>query len=176
MKSSIALWQFVGFAVTSFAGTMLHFLYDWTESTVVAPFSAVNESTWEHMKLLFFPMFAFAFIESRFFKKEYENFWCIKLKGTVLGLILIPVLFYTYNGVFGKSPDLINIAIFFIAAATTFIWETQTFKHENTHCPSSALARIVLCLIALAFVIFTFIQPQIPLFQDPTTMLYGLNK
>lgn len=35
----------------------------------------------------------------------------------LLGLVLIPVLFYTYNGVFGKSPDWINTAIFYFTAA-----------------------------------------------------------
>ena len=68
MKKSIVLWQLAGFAVTSFAGTILHFLYDWTgESLLVAPFSGINESTWEHMKLLFWPMFVYAIAQSFFF-------------------------------------------------------------------------------------------------------------
>ena len=54
MKKSIGLWQLMGFAVTAFGGTLLHFLNEWLEEAVwVAPFSGVNESTWEHMKLLF---------------------------------------------------------------------------------------------------------------------------
>ena len=54
MKERSILWQAAGFAVVTFGGTILHFLYDWTgESILVSPFSGVNESTWEHMKLLF---------------------------------------------------------------------------------------------------------------------------
>lgn len=54
MKRSIKLWQLWGFAVTSLGGTLLHFLYDWLDKPAwIAPFSGVNESTWEHMKLLF---------------------------------------------------------------------------------------------------------------------------
>ena len=106
MKRSIKLWQFFGFAVTSFLGTVLHFLYDWTGKAVwVAPFSGVNESTWEHMKLLFWPLFLFALVQWLFFRDQ-ENYWCVKLAEILLGLVLIPVLFYTYNGVFGKSPRL----------------------------------------------------------------------
>ena len=119
MKRSMGLWQLMGFAVTSLGGTLLHFLYDWTDSVWVAPFSGVNESTWEHMKLLFWPMFIFALIQSFFFRDR-KDFWCVKLKGTLLGLVLIPVIFYTYNGVIGKSPDWINIAIFFISAAVGY--------------------------------------------------------
>ena len=103
-------------------GTILHFLYDWTGGSIlVSPFSGVNESTWEHMKLLFWPLFLFAMVQLLFFKDQ-ENYWCVKLAEILLGLILIPVLFYTYNGVFGKSPDWINIAIFYISAALVFLF------------------------------------------------------
>lgn len=174
MKRDISLWQFAGFAVTSLVGTLLHFLYDWTnQSILIAPFSAVNESTWEHMKLLFFPMFIFALIQSRFFK-TYENFWCVKLAGIVTGLVLIPVLFYTYNGVFGKSPDWVNIAIFFIAAALSFISEAWLFKKDRMHCKSPWISVTLICIIAILFVVFTFATPQIPLFQDPLTGTYGI--
>lgn len=49
MKQSVSLWQLMGFAVTSFSGTILHFLYEWLgEALWIAPFSGINESTWEH--------------------------------------------------------------------------------------------------------------------------------
>ena len=84
----VTLWSFSGFSLVSLGGTILHFLYDWTnESLLIAPFSGVNESTWEHMKLLFFPLFIFALFQSFFFK-EYKNFWWIKLFSTLLGLAL----------------------------------------------------------------------------------------
>ena len=54
MKRTVWLWELVGLAYVSLVGTVLHFLYDWLGGAVwVAPFSGVNESTWEHMKLLF---------------------------------------------------------------------------------------------------------------------------
>ena len=174
MKKSIGLWQLVGFAVTSFVGTLLHFLYDWSgESVWAAPFSGVNESTWEHMKLLFWPMFLFAIVQSFFFK-EYKNFWCVKLRGILLGLGLIPILFYTYNGAIGKSPDWINIAIFFISAATVYIYEAFRLHSGKQPCraPKSAIA--ALCVIALLFILFTFRTPEIGIFMDPLTGTYGI--
>lgn len=64
MERSYSQWQMAGFVFTSIMGTLLHFLYDISgESLLVAPFSAINESIWEHMKLLYFPMLAFAWIE-----------------------------------------------------------------------------------------------------------------
>ncbi len=175
MNRDISLWQFAGFSLSSLLGTLLHFLYDWTnEALLMAPFSGVNESTWEHMKLLYFPLFVFALIQSRFFK-EYKNFWCVKLLGITAGLITIPVLFYTYNGAFGKSPDWLNITIFFVAAAVAFWLEARLLKKNFFRCRWSALAFGVLCLIGVLFVVFTFATPQIPLFQDPLTGKYGLK-
>ena len=174
MKQWSILWQAAGFAAVTFGGTILHFLYDWTGGSILAaPFSGVNESTWEHMKLLFWPLFLFALIQRLFFKDQ-KKYWCVKLTQILLGLVLIPVLFYTYNGVFGKSPDWINIAIFYISALLVFLFEWLAFKKDWLQCKYSQLAFAVICLIGVLFVIFTFATPQIPLFQDPLTGTYGV--
>ena len=170
MKRTVWLWQLVGFATTSIGGTLLHFLYEWSNKAVwIAPFSGVNESTWEHMKLLFWPMFIFSIIQSFFFG-EYANFWCVKLRGALLGLGLIPIIFYTYNGVIGRSPDWINIAIFFISAAVAYVYETKELRSQNLPCKSPKLAFSVLCFIAVLFIVFTFWTPQIRIFKDHLTV------
>ena len=173
MKQRSILWQSAGFAAATFGGTILHFLYDWIgESILVSPFSGVNESTWEHMKLLFWPLFLFALVQRRFFRGQ-ENYWCVKLAQILLGLTLIPVLFYTYNGVFGQSPDWINVTIFYITAALVFLFERWAFKRDR-HCKSQQLAFAAICLLGVLFVVFTFKPPQIPLFRDPVTGTYGI--
>ena len=173
MKQASSLWQLVGFALSTLGGTLLHFLYDWTGGSIlVAPFSGVNESTWEHMKLLFWPLFLFALIQRLFFKEQ-KNYWCVKLAKILLGLVLIPVLFYTYNGVFGKSLDWINIAIFYITALLVFLFEWWAFKKNWLQCKHPRLSLVAICLIGMLFVVFTFAPPQIPLFQDPLTGTAG---
>ena len=174
MKRSVGLWELFGFALTSLLGTLLHFLYDFTgESVLAAPFSGVNESTFEHMKLLFWPMLLFTIIQSFFFRDR-EDFLCIKLRGTLIGLGLIPVLFYTYNGIIGKSPDWINITIFFISAAVAYLYEARRLKgDEMRHC-SKRGAIIIFCVIALMFIIFTFKTPELGIFRDPLTGGYGI--
>lgn len=175
MKRSIGLWQLMGFAVTSLGGTLLHFLYEWLgEATWIAPFSGVNESTFEHMKLLFWPMVLYAIFESFFFE-DLAGFWCVKLKGILLGLVLIPVIFYTYNGVIGRSPDWINIAIFFISAAIVYLYETQQLQKGTSSCKNPKLAIGVLLVIAVLFVVFTFKTPEIGIFKDPLTGAYGIS-
>ncbi len=176
MKQRSFLWQAAGFGLVTLGGTILHFLYDWTnKSVLVAPFSGVNESTWEHMKLLFWPLFLFALVQRLFFK-ERNDFWCVKLAQILLGLLLIPVLFYTYNGVFGKSPDWVNISIFYFAAAAAFLLEWWLFRNDILSCNHPWLAFSIICLIGVLFVVFTFSPPQIPLFQDPLSGTCGSGK
>ena len=174
MKQSVGLWGLMGFAVTSLSGTILHFLYEWLENAIwVAPLSGVNESTWEHMKLLFWPMLLFAVVQSIFFKNR-KDFWCIKLKGILLGISLIPILFYTYNGVIGHSPDWVNITIFFMSAALAYAYETKQLKQKTSACLSSKVSILIISIFAALFVIFTFKTPELGIFKDPISGTYGI--
>ena len=174
MKQKIRLWQLMGFALASLFGTILHFLYDWTgKAKWIAPFSGINESTWEHMKLIFWPMLIYAALQSLFFREK-KDFWCIKAQGTVLALALIPMIFYTYNGVIGRSPDWINIAIFFVTAAIAYIYEARLLNEDGFCCRSQKAAITALIAIAALFVIFTFKTPRLEIFRDPISGAYGI--
>ena len=173
MKKPNFLWSLWGFSTTSFFGTILHFLFDLTKkSTLVAPFSGVNESTWEHMKLFFWPFFVFTIIEYFFFR-PYKCFLSVKLRALIIGLALIPVLFYTYNGVIGKSPDFINIAIFFVSAFFAYLYEYRAFK-EGTTCLSKIIPLACFILIGASFIIFTFYTPELGIFKDPILGTFGI--
>lgn len=176
MKLNISLWQLSGYIFTVATGTLLHFLYELSGKSVLAALiSGVNESTWEHMKILFFPLFTFAVFQYRYFI-DYDNFFFIKLIGISLGLILIPVVFYTYNGVIGKSPDWVNIGIFFLSAAASFVLETVLFKSSALQNGNRLLPLAALCIIGIMFVIFTFKTPSIAIFRDPVTGQYGISQ
>lgn len=167
MKRSVGVWQMVGFIFTGVAGTLLHFLYEWTgENPVVGAFSAVNESIREHMKLLFFPMLLFSFIEYTVIGKEYPSFWCVKAFGTLVGLLLIPVLYYTYTGALGIHVDWFNITIFFIAAAVVYWLEARLLKKGIPFC-IPVLGLGFLLALGLVFIFLTFFPPALPLFQPP---------
>lgn len=174
MKKELGLWQFGGFVFTVVVGTILHFLYGWTKNVGVAALSAVNESTWEHMKLAFLPAFAFACIQSKYFVEEYKGFWWVKWLGILATTVLIPVLFYTYNGAFGKSPDWLNILFFFIAVAFGYFLEYILLRKGGLPWKTSWVAILVLLAILCLFILFTFLTPTLPIFQDPITKGYGL--
>ncbi len=166
MQKELPFWQLAGFSVVAMLGTLLHFVYEWTgESLVAAVFSGVNESTWEHMKLLYWPLMLVAVVQW-FFLKEYKNFWCVKAVGTVLGLALIPMFFYTYNGAIGPSPDRVNIAIFYVSAAIIFALETRWLKTETFCALSPKICVVLLVVMGVLFAYFSFFPPDLPIFID----------
>lgn len=167
MRRSLEIWQLVGAVFTAVLGTLLHFLYAWTGIPSLTPVCAVNESTWEHIKILFFPMLFFALLQSRFFRKEYAQFWQIKCVGCLVGICLIPVLFYTYNGVFGKSSGVVNVLIFFLADGGAYATEYLCFRRNALQRTSPTIAKCLLALLCAAFVLFTYFPPNLPLFLSP---------
>ena len=121
MQKRLLRWELIGFAFTGAVGTLLHFVYEWTGGNpLIAAFCAVNESTWEHMKLLFVPFFLFTMVEFIVFAEPLRSFFAAKAASILLGLLAIPVLFYSLGGMFGKTPDWVNIAIFFLADALLY--------------------------------------------------------
>ncbi len=172
--NKVIVLQLTGFAVTVIGGVFLHYLYDLAgKNKIAALFSGVNESTWEHIKLLYFPVFFYSLVQNRLMT-DVAGFWCIRLVGLLTGFVLIPVLFYTINGVFGKTPDFINIAIFFVSAAAVFISEKYLWNINAFPFCNGVAAFTVICVIGILFFVFTFKTPKIPLFRDPITGKYGL--
>ena len=72
-------WELAGFLWTGLAGTVLHFFYDWTGRAAWAmAFSAVNESVWEHMKLLYVPVFVFTLVQAGFLGRQYPDLFDVR--------------------------------------------------------------------------------------------------
>ncbi len=61
----------LGILFTAALGSFGHFAYDLSkENILVALFCPVNESTWEHLKLLFFPFLLFSLLRLFFSEKN----------------------------------------------------------------------------------------------------------
>lgn len=178
MEQTIRRWQLAAFIFTAIVGTLLHFLFDWSgQFPLVGAVSAVNESVWEHMKLLFFPMLIAALVQRPVLSVQRSNFWCVKLLGITVGLLLIPMLYYTYTGALGIHLTWLDISIFYIAAAAAYLLETHLLLPERRRPCSFALPALVLIiLLSFTFLLLTFFPPHLPIFQDPVTLTYGISK
>lgn len=177
MKRELRRWEIIGFFVAAGVGTLLHFVYDWTGgSRAAAAFSAVNESTWEHMKLLFIPFLVFTVAEFVVFSDAFRNFFAVKAASILLGLAAIPALFYTLTGMLGKLPSWVDMSIFFLADALTYFISWRWLTGGRLRGGAMQLAGfIMLWLVLFAFVWCTYRPPHLPLFLDPVSGCYGLE-
>lgn len=176
MGKRLFLWETAGFLWTAAIGTMLHFLYDWSGgNAVAAAFSAVNESTWEHMKLLFFAILLFSVAQVCLMGRTYPNLPAVRMVSTVAGLLLIPALFYTYTGALGIQVAWANIAIFYVSAFCAFLLDFCLLCKGRLNAPWQQVAGLaILWALAFAFVWCTFRPLPFPLWQDPVTGQFGI--
>ena len=176
MRKRLFFWELAGFLFTSAVGSLLHFVYEWSGGSLAAAVvSAVNESTWEHMKMLFVPMFLFSVVQVWVLGKNYPNFLAVRAVSIVTGLALIPVLYYTYTGAWGQMRDWANIAVFFLAALGAFLLDFYLLRRNRLSAPwQQVLGLIVLWALAFCFVWCTFRPVRIALWRDPLTGTYGI--
>ena len=108
-------FQIISVIFVWIVGTLLHFTHDWfPNSTIFTIISAVNESTWEHLKLVFFPMLCMTII-GYFYNKSVKNFLYAKLISILIAMSFIVVFFYTYTGIIGRNFAVLDIGSFFVA-------------------------------------------------------------
>ena len=176
MRKRLFFWELAGFLFTSAVGSLLHFVYEWSGGSLAAAVvSGVNESTWEHMKLLFVPMFLFSVVQVCVLGRNYPNFLAVRAVSILTGLALIPVLYYTYTGVWGQMRDWANIAVFFLAALGAFLLDFYLLRRNRLSAPwQQVLGLIVLWALAFCFVWCTFRPVRIALWRDPLTGTYGI--
>ena len=170
-NTKIRNYQIISAIFICIVGTLLHFTYElFGENTLMASFSAINESVWEHLKLLFFPMLLTTIIGYFYIGKNIPNF----LYSKTIGIISSILFFYTYTGIIGKSIVFIDIASFFVAVV---LGEYLTYKLMNSNLKyNNVIAIIILTIILICFVVFTYFTPKIGLFKDPVTNQYGIIK
>jgi len=76
MDKKIQKFEIIGAIFSILVGSLLHFVYKWSGShPLVAIIAAVNESTWEHLKLGFWPLLFWGILEYFIFGKQIRNFF-----------------------------------------------------------------------------------------------------
>lgn len=167
--------QLIGTIFTLILGTLLHFTYDWSGENVVASiFSATNESTWEHLKLLAMPTFLFGVIEYFVWGTKTRNFIPVKVLSLVLGMMTIMMIFYTYVGVVGQHFLWADIGVFVMGIIVAYSFSAHfLYTDYFSSAFSIFLGWTGLLLMFASFVLFTFFPPHIGLFLDPVSHSYG---
>lgn len=185
IKNPLIRYSLYGFFFVSILGTLAHFLYDWSgQNPIIGFFSPVNESTWEHMKLLFFPMLLYYALTYKKLEKAYPLSSSTYPLSILVGTWLIPVLFYSYSGILGFHLTVLDILTFYVSvfwAFLCFYFLTKDYtassefqNHPQKHPKENVwlmklkpLFRFFVLLLLFSFVLFTYRPPSFNIFQEP---------
>ena len=176
MNIPLFKWALWGVITTSVAGCLSHFLYEFSRrSRLAACISPVNESVWEHLKLLYFPCIVYSAVEYAVSSPDIRTLWG-RCCGLCAALLLMIVVYYTYTGVIGRGFLPADIALFFICDACCFGLSYRLGAYFPVPSAVEAWSWAALAAIfGVCLVLFTFITPPIALFADPQTGRFGLK-
>ncbi|MGN1328860.1 MAG: DUF6512 family protein [Eubacterium sp.] len=175
MNKKLFKLEIIGFIFVSVLGTLSHFVFEWSGyNRIIGMVVPVNESTWEHLKLLFFPYLIWSVIQY-ILLKEKSGVIFSKSIGVVIGMTAIVSFYYTYTGVIGKSIDWMNILSFFIGVLIAFICDYIMIKSERfTSVTYDCIGIGIFIAFIILFFLFTTAPPFITLFKDPINNSYGI--
>ena len=176
MKSRLFKSKLFGFAFCCVLGTLAHFFYQWSgENIIIGALCPVNESVWEHLKLLYTPYLLWTAVEFFIFKFHKCNLLFSKLCGIISGMLSVLFIHYTYTGATGKESMIADIISFIIGVAAAFIISYAIIKNvKYKGAISEIISFVLLIIIGGFFILFTFSPPLIPLFEDSLTKTYGI--
>lgn len=197
MNKKLVIKLIIGLFFVAILGSLSHFFYEWSgNNTFVAFFSPVNESIWEHMKLIFFPMLLYTWYLTEKYPGN-EQILMAMLSGTLFGTFLIPIFYYTYSGILGFHISFVDISTFFISVLTAFCrvycallsGNITQKKETQKQCLASSnfFSKLLCCvcrgcrifllkknqligitiLMCILFFVFTFKHPDFAIFAEP---------
>ncbi len=159
-----------GILFTSILGSLSHFFYTWSgNNPYIGLFAPVNESVWEHMKLLFFPMLLYFLFEKLMMENYPPSLPSRNVLALLFGVLLIPVLYYTYTGVLGFHLISLDIAVFYLSVVFGFLLRHALPAAKKISTPCRLWLTALAALIFLCFLIFTWRPPSLGLFQVYTS-------
>ena len=162
----LRVYMIIGALFTIVVGSIAHFLYDLSGNNVlIGLITPVNESIWEHMKLVFFPMLIYTLLISYKIKNQYPSSIAALCIGNIIGTILVPILFYLYIAIIGKDLLPLDLICFIASIVIGFIvaYKLSTldklYKYRN-------LIYVIIAIIIGCFLIFTYYPPNLTIFSD----------
>ncbi|MDE5779066.1 MAG: hypothetical protein K2I10_11255 [Lachnospiraceae bacterium] len=161
-------YTIIGIIFVLITGTLAHFLYDWSGNNyIVGYFTPINESIWEHMKLIFFPMLIYSLFIIFKFKETYPYITSSLYFGILTGTLLIPILFYAYISVLGKDIFILDIGIFILSIIIAFLLSYKLTLSCRLE-PYTFLLCFLVCILFICFILFTYQPPSARIFENPT--------
>lgn len=155
----------------------LHFLYEWASFTITAIFVPVNESIWEHMKLIFTSSILYFGIEYLFLyskqKKIPKNYALASWISPIIAIFLYLLIFLPIYYHIGENMTITIGLLFFSCILISYL------HYHITRLNSISIQTIVAILgIIITYTIFgylTYNPPKMDIFFDTKEEKYGIN-
>ena len=174
--NKIQRWEIIGIVIIISFGTTLHFWFEWTDYwRPMALIAAVNESTWEHFKMAFWPSLIFALIEYPFLRKEVNNYFVAKFAGLFAMPVITVILFYGYTSLTGTHMLWADVIVFMLSVIGGQ-WVSLAILTKTKQLQPSArnFAIAGLAIMVLAFSLLSYYPLKNFLFAHPGTGEYGI--
>ena len=166
--------ELIGIIVTCLLAPLFHFIYEWSGSNYfVGMFSAVNESVWEHSKIIYFPFLFYAIAEYFIVKPDFKRFWASKAVALAFLPLVMMAFFYTYTGIFGVELLIVDIISTLVWLFFAFLISYNLYKSQRRLEVFFGWFAVLFILLLAVELLFTAFPPGIPLFRDSNTGLYG---
>ena len=167
----------IGVFISFILAVILHFIYGWMPNTFISVIAPVNESIWEHMKLIVSSSLIFSIFEYFIYKKKdivFDNFILSYAISCILGIIVYLLLYIPLNDIFGHKAyiaiSLLFLILIFVQIVSYYIMNKSNIKH------SSDVGILLILIIYFAFGYLTYHPPKINLFYDYMNKGYGIIK
>lgn len=153
------------FVFTVALGSAMHFFYDWLPIPLVGLFAPINESVWEHLKLLFWPFL----IGCCFLQRTVENrqaFWGAALASGLVMPLFLTGMYYLLNGGFMVASLPVDLALYAISMLLGFVllcmWKARPWAQK-------ALGVLILVagVYGACLILFSIASPNLPIFTPP---------
>jgi hypothetical protein len=164
--------------ITIFALAFIyHFLYECFPNPIFSILFPVNESIWEHMKLLYTGILSWGLIEIILLKKNkinYNNYPYQLFLTAFTSIIIYLILYLPIHNLIGEKL-IISILLLFIVILLEQILSYYLLKQKKE---TDILDKISIILIILFYMILlnlTYDPPRSYIFYDNIENKYGIN-
>lgn len=171
---AVRRWVLWGIPVIFLVGTLLHFAYEWTgEFWLVGIFAPVNESVWEHLKMAFWPILGWWGLGSLLFKDldsmERKSWMIACSSSAVTAPMVIVAFFYSYTGALGIESIVLDIFSLFLGIKLGQLLGLHLYNYLKARNIFSVIAVTIILVMILAFIVFTFYPPDLPIFIEASS-------
>ena len=164
-------YHLIGVFIILLVGGPLHFVYEWMgENRVVASVAPINESIWEHLKLVYWPILLYWLAGYILFKKRRnlsaKRWFQAMALGITLSMVSIVVWYYTWKGAFSIEATWVNFSSLLGVPLAQLI-AIHVYRVVKPRWIYFIPGVLVVLSLGFMLVYFTYYPTSYPLFISP---------